>query len=825
MSTSKNQSAINELRDQLFIGTADGARLNNVTGNLGLDRPSIGLDDDKWRAVARGIALNPKSILPAFRRILEVCVGPQKTRAGVLTTASVVGDKTLVLDSVDDFIQVGAVTLDPGLSTEETLTACFKDKRTKILTLTSAMQFAHGVVAFGENSLRSDIAISATELPLMDSSVFPTTGFPYAVILDKGTASEEIVTISANTSSTNTLTCSATTKAHNGPKSSFVSSVLAAASAIKREFVTLGANATKPFPASGLLRFDKAGANEELIAYKENQVSNNVLIMKTPLQSAHLLGESVDLVRSGAAVETISVKQSGKDWSIHQTEARKLKIYVPADVAGFRMTDASYLHDASPAPVATTLAAPTTTADTELTLTTVVGLPNEAGLLTIDGTQNVFYIFKDEATNKVTLTQAIGVAYIAGTSVDLYEQFYASTNLEEGNLRTSAGLQQDNQYPGPYVFDPTTRGPSNTTSTIATLIQPPATVVVSQTSSKTALEVDNASLWPTPPFTPFTAQIGGGTGFAEDRSITDITLKSSVAETMSTASIIGATTLVVSDSVPFPNTSDGTTPANYQIIVDAGGAAEETLFVSTHDDSTPGTLTLMSSATKAHGIGETVALVNDVITTDKLNQPHAAALTTPNVAGHTVIAYVAGLDIASATSFPTSGTVIVNFGKEMTNARSKITAKTSATLYTLADTSGFPTANFPYQVLLSDGRSVAELINVTANDTGTNELTFAAPGAVNTHAIGSYITFVAGDQEILDYTSKSGNILTFTASKLLSSRHLVGETVSLSTAESVPNADGSSYAFLLPPNPNACVESLFQLVKAAGVEIQFLTNR
>ena len=48
-----NQSAIAETRDQLFLDTADGNRLNVVTGNLGLDRPIITMGDDEWRAAAR----------------------------------------------------------------------------------------------------------------------------------------------------------------------------------------------------------------------------------------------------------------------------------------------------------------------------------------------------------------------------------------------------------------------------------------------------------------------------------------------------------------------------------------------------------------------------------------------------------------------------------------------------------------------------------------------------------------------------------------------------------------------------------------------------
>jgi len=48
MPVSKNQSAIREVRDQLFADTADGRRLNIVGANLGLDRPAFGFSDDNF---------------------------------------------------------------------------------------------------------------------------------------------------------------------------------------------------------------------------------------------------------------------------------------------------------------------------------------------------------------------------------------------------------------------------------------------------------------------------------------------------------------------------------------------------------------------------------------------------------------------------------------------------------------------------------------------------------------------------------------------------------------------------------------------------------
>lgn len=86
-----------------------------------------------------------------------------------------------------------------------------------VTRLTSAA--ATGFVRFQNESLDTDFlqfnaASAAVSLVLTDSDDFPTSGFPYTVRVGEGTPQVEDVTITANTTATETLTCSALANNH-----------------------------------------------------------------------------------------------------------------------------------------------------------------------------------------------------------------------------------------------------------------------------------------------------------------------------------------------------------------------------------------------------------------------------------------------------------------------------------------------------------------------------------------------------------------------------------------------------------------------------------
>ena len=212
--------------------------------------------------------------------------------------------------------------------------------------------------------------------------------------------------------------------------------------------------------------------------------------------------------------------------------------------------------------------------------------------------------------------------------------------------------------------------------------------------------------------------------------------------------------ITAADTTDFPE-SDGLNPAGYQIILDRGGANEEIVRVFQNTVGTPGTFTLENPTTVAHSAAETVELVNDVLTFDVLSNNHVGPAINPSTPGTLVEKTVPTLDLASAAGFPNAGEVYINFGKERTNVRARITAVGASTL-DFADSSVFPTTDFPYQIVVGEGLAAEEFASVTANDTGLNRITVSAPFS-GTFSAGDYVEFQAGTPISLEYIDVDGN--------------------------------------------------------------------
>jgi hypothetical protein len=356
-------------------------------------------------------------------------------------------------------------------------------------------------------------------------------------------------------------------------------------------------------------------------------------------------------------------------------------------------------------------------------------------------------------------------------------------------------------------------------------VPPIARVALTQLPQTTALEVDDASLWPAPPFTPFLVRIGEDTGFEEDRTIENRVLKGDAAGT-TPATLAGVTTMAYThtSATEFPQ-SDGVHPGNYRVLLSKGTAREEVAFVAQNDIGTH-TFTFVSALTHPHNLGDTIELLADVLTFDILTKKHVGPSWTPTKLGHPVHAFVSEIDVGAAlTGFSAiGGWLWVNFGKEMVDVRKRIASIISPTSYQLASTAHLPTSGYPYQVILGDGQAHEEKVFVTTNNTATNTLTFQAPGAVNTHAVGDYAKFIAGDPEAVAYsaTAVGPNRVTFSPPILFETRHLAGERVMYSPAISESHIDGSSYGFKLPPDPSGCLSALFAMVRAAGIQVKVI---
>lgn len=936
MAIDKQQSSIKEARDQLFLDTADGSRLDIVTSNLGLDRPISGFSDDEWRAVAKEVALQSKQIRNIFYRIMEICLGPQKTRRGVLEVAPVAGESIVQLEDSSNLLQLGSLVFDPGLATEETVTFCFRDVVTNKVFLETELQFAHNVLDDAASHLLRDHPIGSTSLSVIDSALFPVTGFPYSIVVDRGKESEETLVVTANTLATNILTLQdPTTIFHKGPKATFVRKPLEDVAAVGRTFIVLDADDTRVFPATGFVRINKAvpaqgsitvvagsalvdgdnftiddgvtsitfeydddssatgtpisftgsetatvirnntisainssgllvvaspvgtdeilvvhliggtsgnnaitesvadggftvsglsggvGGPEETIEFTANDVENDSLTLKTPLQNVHVAGESVELVYPGAAVETCSVLQFGVDWSLHETEPRKITVFTPEESLVLTLRDASYLHGAVPAPAATVLTQELAIGDDVLVVSNASGFA-VSGIASVAGTE-VLYVDKI-GTTQLVLAENASFAAANGSSVSAVLTPYSGTDLEEGNIRTAGGDVQEGQFSGPYVYDVTQQAPTLISGFLDETLPPATRVAADQVASTTSVEVLDASDYPAPPFTPFTLRVGTASPNEENTICTDRTLRTSVSTTVDSLAVIGSITIDGVNTAGFPQ-DNGVNPAGYRIIVDEGGPNEEVLLVSSITIGTPGTFTLVNTTTIAHSPGETINLLADVLTVDPLLRPHSAVNPSVSFLGELVEKLTDELTLGSGEGllFPDNGTVHINFGKERINARQKIVSATPTSI-TFQDSSVFPQSDFPYKITVAEGLPTEEVAFVIANSTGSDTLTLSTAMA-NTPSAGSYVEFTAGDPVVLDYVDRDGDVLELATLTSFPSGYTEGERVTLSGGFSDPELQGNDYAFLLPPTIADCLEFLFDLVRAAGIEVVFITDR
>jgi hypothetical protein len=224
-------------------------------------------------------------------------------------------------------------------------------------------------------------------------------------------------------------------------------------------------------------------------------------------------------------------------------------------------------------------------------------------------------------------------------------------------------------------------------------------------------------------------------------------------------------------------------------------------------------------------MGETIELLADVLTFDVLTQPHAGPTTSPSAWGHSVEKLISKLTVASGFNFPDAGIALVNFGKGVLDQRQRITSIVSANVYELASTASYPTTGYPYVVYVGDGRHHEERLYVTNNNTGTNRLTFTGAGALQAHSVGEYVRFTSGTPEAIEYSSKTVNDLELALPITAGSAHVVGETVSLSSGESLPDPNGFDFAFFMPPDPLSMVAEVLDWVRAAGVRVTIVTNR
>lgn len=258
MTTERNQSAISEVRDQLSLDYADGEYLNVVGHNLGMNRPVFGFGDDEWRALVKAIALQYKQVTTRFHAVLSVLFGPKITQVGTLAEAVVVGDRVIKVNEASRFPQIGTIVLDEGQMTEESLEYCFINYSENEIFLASEVTaaFAHAVTD-GDDVEEPIIVVNSAGLvvSLTNTRDFPTTGYPYTVVIGRGTASEETAVISSVDAEEGTLTLAvALSNTQEGLEPAVIQSSLALPYIAFSSFLTLVSS--RQFPENGVVLLD-----------------------------------------------------------------------------------------------------------------------------------------------------------------------------------------------------------------------------------------------------------------------------------------------------------------------------------------------------------------------------------------------------------------------------------------------------------------------------------------------------------------------------------------------------------------------------------------
>jgi hypothetical protein len=388
------KSAIREVRDQLLLDRAGGRYLSNISTNLNFERPQFGFADDAiWRALVRRAALDYRQIQGLFRDYLKIIFGPQKTVYTVLKAGVDPADITLMVMDPERLPQRGTLYLDQGTTTQETLDYVFCDPRDGTITLNLQANKTHlaRLTANVSGEMKFDSAISATTLSLFDSKSFPTDNFPYTLIVDPGTASEEVTTLTGHNPALNQLTVSpALTKAHKGPLPTPVVSHITRIEAGK---TVIRLNSSELFPASGtirLLKNDGLTTTSEIAVYTDNDVATGTLFLKQALANTYPIVSpwtTVTLMTEGTTVALAQVQVKGVGWDLFVTQPDELTIYIPREQVLNRMQDASWLHVDGAITASTTIATGHATAigDTQIkvTLGGLASFPS-GGLITVN---------------------------------------------------------------------------------------------------------------------------------------------------------------------------------------------------------------------------------------------------------------------------------------------------------------------------------------------------------------------------------------------------------------------------------------------------------
>lgn len=813
MSTTRNQSAIAELRDQLSLDYADGTHLNTLSANLGMTRPPFGFSDDTWRAIVKVVALQYKQLLTRFHKVLEVILGPRTTQGTTLSEDVPAGSSELPVTATDDIPQVGTLVLDAGQATEETIEYSFLQVGTdKRFFLNGETTFTHTALSHRAlEALIADASSGTNTIQIGNSFDFPTE-FPYTVVLGRGTASEEIVVITGIAGDVATLQNNLT-KDHSGLAPTEIQTSLLLDYATDANYIVV--DDARQFPATGYVAL--RGAVDEIVHYTHVDYTENMIVFSQALTNSFPSGAEVELMCVKETVLTAPVLIQGAGWDIFQITPKLVEVYIPPrlqDVNNLRT--ASYLHDKYRGPIATTLAGAISAGDSTFAVPDT-GIFPEVGVVNVDG--EIVPYTKFDSTTLRLVDQTFQSGHLVGAAVALHQPVHAGTEVIQGNH-----WLLDDVWAGPYIYDIAEQAPSNTVQALAQNLAGPVNLVLTQVPGNTALEVEDASAFATSGF-PYVVRIGARTAGQEDTQVLALHLKQETQATI--VSVLG-------NSITVAALSDFPMARGYRVRVGRGTPNEEICYVLSYTSGT-GVFMLESALVNPHSPGELIELIADVLTTEPLSKSHSALISfaqraelwpqQTSAAVETVAPLYSSIALTFGSFFPTeNGKITINFGSGKVPTTTKLLSSTpvGATTLPCGDTSKLPTV-YPYSVVVAPGSYKQEIVKVANNNTGTNVLT--VPSLRHAHPADTKVVFLPGKPEVLDYQERTGSTLVFSPPIMVDYTHRISESVMAYRTDSVPRSDGFDFPLRLPTSVLTRLQTIIELIRAAGVSVAFIDKR
>jgi len=440
--------------------------------------------------------------------------------------------------------------------------------------------------------------------------------------------------------------------------------------------------------------------------------------------------------------------------------------------------------------------------------------------------------------NTMWLTRGLTSPHASGQSVALYVDAYPGTSLAIGDPRVSPANSY--RFQGHYTFQLGERAPSSTVrTTITENLAGPVYLLQSQIANRGSLEVQHAELFESTGL--FSIRIGFGFGSSETIDTSAVTLwYNATGLALTLAGSIGDMQITMStpDANKLPHPGAGSS-YGYRLLIDEGSLAAEIVIVRL---ITGGVVYLEEALTQNHLLGATCRLVADVISLGKKLQYSQEGkipfsdrkLLIPSKYNNTdrwvlVEEMRTSIQVASLSGVPANGGImLINSGDARVPTSNQLAADISAgvTSVTLRSSDSFPTS-YPYFVEIDPDTNVSELRQVSNNNTGTEVLTFS-PALKYAHPKGAWVRYYPGSEERIDFTTveTSPDRIVFEDGDgvALSEPHLSGSNIVLSAVESLPGHDGFDYPFYLPSSWADRINYIFDRGRAAGVEIEVISD-